>query len=92
VAAFYVASWLTVLKKVDKRAIFTAASHAQKTADYLTQLATADLTRTQGDGNVSRVFARACARKDSRNRSANARWRETIKQRPAVQRGVDLSK
>jgi antirestriction protein ArdC len=32
--AAYIASWLTVLKN-DKRAIFTAASHAQKAADYL---------------------------------------------------------
>jgi antirestriction protein ArdC len=32
--AAYIASWLTVLKD-DKRAIFTAASHAQKAADYL---------------------------------------------------------
>jgi antirestriction protein ArdC len=43
--AAYVASWLKVLKD-DKRAIFTAASHAQKAADYLHSLqpkaATAD--------------------------------------------------
>jgi antirestriction protein ArdC len=32
--AAYIQSWLTVLKN-DKRAIFTAASHAQKAADYL---------------------------------------------------------
>ena len=32
--ASYIASWLTVLKN-DKRAIFSAASHAQKAADYL---------------------------------------------------------
>ena len=32
--AAYVASWLKVLKD-DKRAIFTAASHAQKAADHL---------------------------------------------------------
>lgn len=35
--AAYVASWLKVLKN-DKRAIFTAASHAQKAADYLHSL------------------------------------------------------
>ena len=35
--AAYVASWLKVLKD-DKRAIFTAASHAQKAADYLHSL------------------------------------------------------
>ena len=45
--AAYIASWLQVLKN-DKRAIFTAASHAQKAADYLnglqpqTDAATAD--------------------------------------------------
>jgi antirestriction protein ArdC len=32
--AAYIASWLQVLKN-DKRAIFTAASHAQKAVDYL---------------------------------------------------------
>jgi antirestriction protein ArdC len=32
--AAYIASWLKLLKD-DKRAIFTAASHAQKAADYL---------------------------------------------------------
>ena len=32
--AGYIASWLTVLKN-DKRAIFTAASYAQKAVDYL---------------------------------------------------------
>jgi antirestriction protein ArdC len=35
--AAYIASWLQVLKN-DKRAIFTAASHAQKAADYLNGL------------------------------------------------------
>jgi antirestriction protein ArdC len=35
--AAYIASWLQVLKN-DKRAIFTAASHAQKAADYLHSL------------------------------------------------------
>jgi antirestriction protein ArdC len=32
--ASYIASWLRVLKN-DKRAVFTAASQAQKAADYL---------------------------------------------------------
>jgi antirestriction protein ArdC len=32
--ASYFASWLTVLKN-DKRAIFSAAAHAQRAADYL---------------------------------------------------------
>ena len=36
--AQYIASWLKVLKG-DKRAIFTAASHAQKAADFLAGLA-----------------------------------------------------
>jgi antirestriction protein ArdC len=35
--AAYIASWLTVLNN-DKRAIFTAASHAQRAADYLHSL------------------------------------------------------
>lgn len=35
--ASYIASWLKVLKD-DKRAIFTAASHAQRAADYLHSL------------------------------------------------------
>jgi antirestriction protein ArdC len=35
--AAYIASWLKVLKD-DKRAIFTAASHSQKAADYLNSL------------------------------------------------------
>lgn len=37
--AAYIQSWLKVLKK-DKRAIFTAASHAQRAADYLRGLST----------------------------------------------------
>jgi antirestriction protein ArdC len=32
--AAYIASWLKVLKQ-DKRAIFTAASHAQRATEYL---------------------------------------------------------
>src|SRR5215472_5018852 len=35
--ASYIANWLEVLKN-DKRAIFSAAAHAQKAADYLTRL------------------------------------------------------
>ena len=35
--AAYIETWLTVLKD-DKRAVFTAASHAQKAADYLHSL------------------------------------------------------
>jgi antirestriction protein ArdC len=37
--ASYIASWIKVLKD-DKRAIFTAASHAQRAADYLHSLQT----------------------------------------------------
>jgi antirestriction protein ArdC len=33
----YIASWIKVLKD-DKRAIFTAASHAQRAADFLHSL------------------------------------------------------
>jgi antirestriction protein ArdC len=39
--AAYIASWLKVLKN-DKRAIFSAAAHAQKAADYLAALQTRD--------------------------------------------------
>lgn len=38
--ASYIASWLKVVKD-DKRAVFAAASHAQKAADYLTGLQSA---------------------------------------------------
>ena len=38
--AAYIASWLKVLKD-DKRAIFTAAAHAQRAADYLAAFSTA---------------------------------------------------
>jgi antirestriction protein ArdC len=37
--ASYIASWIKVLKD-DKRAIFTAASHAQRAADFLHGLQT----------------------------------------------------
>ena len=35
--AAYISGWLEVLKN-DKRAIFSAAAHAQKAADYLARL------------------------------------------------------
>ena len=38
--AAYIATWLEVLKH-DSRAIFTAAAHAQRAADYLNNAATA---------------------------------------------------
>jgi len=34
VHASYIASWIKILKQ-DKRAIFTAGSHAQRAADFL---------------------------------------------------------
>ena len=40
--AAYIASWLEVLKN-DNRAIFTAAAHAQRAADYLNQKAAAQV-------------------------------------------------
>jgi antirestriction protein ArdC len=43
--AAYIASWLKVLKN-DKRAIFTAASHAQRAADFLNGLRTAPAEAT----------------------------------------------
>jgi antirestriction protein ArdC len=50
--AAYIGSWLKVLKD-DKRAIFTAASHAQKAADYLhglqPQTGTTPAEQTQHD-------------------------------------------
>jgi antirestriction protein ArdC len=48
--AAYIASWLKVLKD-DKRAIFTAASHAQKAADYLIGL------RPQGEADAMQEAA-----------------------------------
>jgi antirestriction protein ArdC len=39
--AAYIALWLEVLKN-DKRAIFSAAAHAQKAADYLAGLQAKD--------------------------------------------------
>lgn len=57
--ASYIASWLKVLKD-DKRAIFTAASHAQRAADFLTRLAEADSPRRQ-DGLQPRAEAQAQA-------------------------------
>jgi len=44
--AAYLANWLDVLKQ-DKRAIFTAASHAQRAADYLRGLQSAALCGQQ---------------------------------------------
>ena len=43
--AAYIATWLEVLKN-DNRAIFTAAAHAQRAADYLNQKAAAQVQET----------------------------------------------
>jgi antirestriction protein ArdC len=43
--AAYVATWLDVLKN-DNRAIFAAAAHAQRAADYLNEKATAQVLGT----------------------------------------------
>jgi antirestriction protein ArdC len=40
--AAYIANWLEVLKN-DNRAIFTAAAHAQRAADYLHKKAVPEL-------------------------------------------------
>ena len=52
--AAYIASWLKVLKD-DNRAIFTAASHAQKAADYLhgLQPQTEERRRGNAGGRIS---------------------------------------
>jgi len=42
--AAYIAIWLEVLKN-DNRAIFTAAAHAQRAADYLNQKAAAQVSK-----------------------------------------------
>ena len=46
--ASYIANWLTVLKN-DKRAIFSAAAHAQKAVDYLHGL------KAAGEANATRI-------------------------------------
>jgi len=46
--AAYITSWLKVLKD-DKRAIFTAASHAQMAADYLPGLCNRKPTQRQAE-------------------------------------------
>jgi antirestriction protein ArdC len=43
--AAYIATWLEVLKN-DNRAIFAAAAHAQRSADYLNQRAAAQVSKT----------------------------------------------
>ncbi|WP_316184795.1 ArdC family protein [Bradyrhizobium sp. SZCCHNRI1003] len=50
--ASYVASWIKVLKN-DKRAIFTAASHAQRAADFLHGLQLNSATGTEGAADVA---------------------------------------
>jgi antirestriction protein ArdC len=46
----YIASWLKVLKN-DKRAIFSAAAHAQRAADFLHKLQPAPEPETETDSN-----------------------------------------
>jgi antirestriction protein ArdC len=53
--AAYIGSWIKVLKN-DKRAIFTAASHAQRAADFLHSLQTVPVRDVPGDKG------RLCAR------------------------------
>jgi len=56
--AAYIASWLQVLKN-DKRAIFSAAAHAQKAVDYLHGLqATAEGRAARAAGHQVRIAAR----------------------------------
>jgi antirestriction protein ArdC len=50
--ASYIASWIKVLKN-DKRAIFTAASHAQRAADFLHGLQPNLATGTEGAADVA---------------------------------------
>jgi len=45
--AAYIQSWLNVLKK-DKRAIFSAASHAQRAADFLNGLQKQESEQEEG--------------------------------------------
>jgi antirestriction protein ArdC len=84
--AAYIENWLTVLKG-DKRAIFTAASHAQKAADFLLNLQPSpepDPRNRSQTGNRPRP-----RRRSSRNRrparSAHPRappWRNPPRRRP----------
>jgi antirestriction protein ArdC len=50
--AAYIGSWIKVLKD-DKRAIFTAASHAQRAADYLNGLQAAVPPRHAVPGSIN---------------------------------------
>jgi antirestriction protein ArdC len=56
--ASYIASWLKVLKN-DKRAIFTAASHAQRAATYLHELQPASPELTAEDNPTARPVSQA---------------------------------
>lgn len=56
--AAYIQSWLTVLKN-DKHAIFTAAGHAQKAADYLHR------TIEQAEARLAEPFERQAARDEA---------------------------
>jgi antirestriction protein ArdC len=74
--AAYIASWIKVLKN-DKRAIFTAASHAQRATDLLNGLQ----KRSGRRGLSGEAFTRALALPDLLNRkvprafgAAMVRW------------------
>jgi antirestriction protein ArdC len=55
--AAYIATWLEVLK-ADNRAIFTAASHAQRAADYLNNAATRIMPPTAFPYHIRRKKSR----------------------------------
>ncbi len=56
--ASYIASWLKALKD-DKRAIFTAAAHAQRAADYLVGMQETAEVPAQGEPQVQEAAAAA---------------------------------
>ncbi len=62
--AAYIGSWIKVLKN-DKRAIFTAASHAQRAADLLHGLQ----PERRGEGRLGGLLRQFCARVDVEDRS-----------------------
>ncbi len=62
--ASYIANWLEVLKN-DNRAIFTAAAHAQRAADYLNQKAAAQVYQTcAGDSRGRQALHQGRAAKE----------------------------
>ncbi len=59
--ASYIANWLTVLKN-DKRAIFSAAAHAQKAAEYLHGPEDQLRGRSRVSGRQPTLLRRQCSR------------------------------